>query len=88
MFLVLSISCFIFSCAQINTGKIPGILSGDRQVLDELMNNADVTPAMRSTIRVVSLLTNSAGFDTGKVHESYAITAGGIGGSIPRRLLV
>ncbi|CAM9145939.1 unnamed protein product [Ascophyllum nodosum] len=52
---------------QINAGKIPGILSGDRQILDELMRNADVTPAMSSTIRVLNLLTNSAGFDAGKI---------------------
>lgn len=49
------------------------------------MNNADVTPAMRSTIRVLNLLTNSAGFDTGKVH---IITTGGFGGSISRKVLV
>ncbi|CAM9657500.1 unnamed protein product [Ectocarpus sp. 4 AP-2014] len=52
---------------QINAGKIPGFLSGDRTVLEDLMANKDVTPAMASTARVVNLLTSSAGFDAGKI---------------------
>lgn len=31
------------------------------------MNNSDMTPAMASTIRVLNLLTSSAGFDASKV---------------------
>eukprot|EP00903_Cladosiphon_okamuranus_P022275 g20481.t1 len=52
---------------QINAGKIPGFLSGDRQVLDDLMSNSEMTPAMASTIRVLNLLTSSAGFDASKI---------------------
>lgn len=52
---------------QINAGKIPGFLSGDREVLDELLGHSDITPAMSSTIRVLNLLTSSAGFDSGKI---------------------
>lgn len=36
-------------------------------MLDELMTHSDMTPAMQSTVRVVNLLTNSTGFDAGKV---------------------
>ena len=53
--------------SQINAGKIPGFLSGDREVLDELLGHSDITPAMSSTIRVLNVLTSSAGFDSGKV---------------------
>lgn len=52
---------------QINAGKIPAFLTGDREVLDALMNNSEMTPAMASTIRVLNLLTSSAGFDASKV---------------------
>lgn len=34
------------------------------------MAHSDVTPTMKSAIRVVNLLTNSAGFDAGKVRMS------------------
>lgn len=60
-------SSVVVGFAQINAGKIPGFLSGDREVLDELLGHSDITPAMSSTIRVLNLLTSSAGFDSGKV---------------------
>ncbi|CAM9272419.1 unnamed protein product [Sphacelaria rigidula] len=52
---------------QISAGKIPAFLSGDREVLEDLMAHSDMTPAMQSAIRVVNLLTSSAGFDAGKI---------------------
>ncbi|CAM9117437.1 unnamed protein product, partial [Hapterophycus canaliculatus] len=52
---------------QIKAGKIPAFLSGDRQVMDELMQSSEMTPTMASTIRVLNLLTGSAGFDAGKI---------------------
>lgn len=55
---------------KVNAGNIPALLSGDRQVLDDLINHSDMTPAMQSAVRVVNLLTNSSGFDAAKVSFS------------------
>ncbi len=65
----LALSCLVLRRlrVQINAGKIPGFLSGDREVLEELINNPEMTPAMASTFRVLNLLTSSAGYDAGKV---------------------
>lgn len=66
---------FGLAVVQINAGKIPAFLSGDRQVLDELLSHSDMTPAMSSAVRVLNLLTSSAGFDAGKVGPCFRYCA-------------